>query len=122
MDGQREFTIRGNGENLIDFMHVDDAVDGFLRLTAASGESGTVDFASGTPVSVNTVVQTMARVLGVDVTVRHQGHTEEFIEFRSVDRSMRDRFGVTPSISFENGIRKLHQFLMKKQDGAGQPA
>ncbi len=31
MDGQREFTIRGNGENLIDFMYVDDAVDGFLR-------------------------------------------------------------------------------------------
>ena len=29
--GQREFTLRGNGENLIDFMYVDDAVDGLLR-------------------------------------------------------------------------------------------
>ena len=29
--GQREFTVRGNGGNLIDFMYVDDAVDGFLR-------------------------------------------------------------------------------------------
>ena len=36
MNGQREFTIRGNGENLIDFMYVDDAVDGFLQLTSSA--------------------------------------------------------------------------------------
>jgi len=122
MNGQREFTIRGNGENLIDFMHVDDAVDGFLTLTAAVGHSGTVDFASGAPVSVNTVVETMARVLEADVTIRHEGHTEEFIEFRSVDRAMRDRFGVAPTIGFEDGVRRLHRFLMEQQNGAGQPA
>src|SRR5215467_2681900 len=107
MDGQREFTLRGNGENLIDFMHVDDAVDGFLALVSAAGFSGTVDFASGSPVSVNTVVQTMAKVLGADVTIKHEGHTEEFIEFRSADRTMRERFDVAPSVSFEDGIRRL---------------
>jgi nucleoside-diphosphate-sugar epimerase len=122
MNGQREFTIRGNGENLIDFMHVDDAVDGFLRLTSSAGQSGTVDFSSGAPISVNGVVQTMARVLDVDVTIRHEGQTEEFIEFRSVDRSVRERFGVAPSIPFEDGIRRLHRFLMETQNGAGQPA
>ena len=122
MDGQREFTIRGNGDNLVDFMHVDDAVDGFLTLTSSCGRSDTVDFASGAPITVNEVVQTMARVLGVEVMIRHEGHTEEFIEFRSVDRSMRDRFGVTPSISLDDGIRRLHRFLVGKQNGAGQPA
>ena len=122
MDGQREFTIRGNGENLIDFMHVDDAVDGFLALTSAAGFSGTVDFASGSPVSVNVVVQTMAKVLDAEVTIRHEGHTEEFIEFRSVDETMRERFGVTPSISFEDGVRRLHRFLMEHKGGARQPA
>jgi UDP-glucose 4-epimerase len=122
MRGQREFTIRGDGENLIDFMYVDDAVDGFLRLTRAAGFSGTVDFASGLPVSVNQVAETMARVLGVDVTIRHDGHTEEYIQFRSVDRFMRDRFGFTPSISFEDGIRQLHRHLLQETRDAGQPA
>jgi UDP-glucose 4-epimerase len=122
MGGQREFTLRGNGQNLIDFMYVDDAVDGFLKLTASAGWSGTVDFASGAPVSVNAVVETMAKVLGVDVTVKHDGHTEEYIQFHTVDQQMRDRFGVTPSISFEDGVRRLHAFLLKEQDGAGQPA
>jgi nucleoside-diphosphate-sugar epimerase len=122
MDGQREFTIRGNGENLIDFMHVDDAVDGFLAVTAAAGFSGTVDFASGSPVSVKTVVKTMAKVLGAEVTIRHEGHTEEFIEFRSVDMTMRERFGVTPLIPFEDGVRRLHRFLLEHKSGASQPA
>jgi nucleoside-diphosphate-sugar epimerase len=45
--------LRGNGENLIDFVHVDDAVDGMLRLVQAAGTSATVDFSSGHSVSVN---------------------------------------------------------------------
>ena len=122
INGQREFPIRGDGENLIDFMYVDDAVDGFLKLTAASGFSGTVDFASGEPVSVNHVVQTMARLLGADVTVTHEGRTEEYITFRTVDPTMRQRFGITPRISFEDGIRRLQQFLVREGHGAGQPA
>ena len=122
MSGQREFTLRGNGDNLIDFMYVDDAVDGFLKLMSSPGYSGTVDFGSGAPVSVNAVVQTMARLLSADVTVRHQGETEEYIQFHTVDRTMRDRFGVVPGIPFADGLRKLHQFLVRERDGAGHPA
>jgi nucleoside-diphosphate-sugar epimerase len=122
MNGQREFTIRGDGENLIDLMYVDDAVDAFLRLMQAAGFSGTVDVASGTPVTVNDIVQTLARVLGVDTAIRHEGHTEEYIRFRSVDRTMRDRFGFIPAIPFEEGMRRLHRHLLQEARDAGQPA
>jgi nucleoside-diphosphate-sugar epimerase len=113
--GQREFVLRGDGKNLIDFMYVDDAVEGFLRLVEARGKTGTIDFASGAPVSVNEIVEAMGRTLGVPVTVRHEGETEEYIEFRSVDGAMRDRFGFEPSIRFEDGLKKLHAFL--EQEG-----
>jgi nucleoside-diphosphate-sugar epimerase len=122
MGGQREFTIRGDGDNLIDFMYVDDAVDGLLKLTSSAGMSGTADFSSGAPVSVNTVVQTMARVLGARMDIAHAGLTEEYIRFRSVDRTMRERFGVEPRIPFEEGVRRLHQFLIGERDGSGRPA
>ena len=122
MEGRREFTLRGNGENLIDFMYVDDAVDGFLTLTSSSGFSGTVDFASGAPLSVNAVAQTMARVMGVEVTLRHEGHTEEYIQFHTIDRTMRDRFGFEAGTPFDAGLRRLHQFLLEERDGASQPA
>ncbi len=120
--GQREFTLRGNGENLIDFMYVDDAVDGMLRLVQAAGTSTTVDFASGAPVSVNAVVQAMARTLGVDVSVRHQGVTEEYIQFHSIDRSMNDRFGFAPTLSFDAGLRRLVEFFERERHAAGGTA
>ena len=110
--GQREFVVRGDGRNLIDFMYVDDAVDGFLALVKAAGERRTVDFASGAPISVNDVVEAMARNFGVSVSVRHEGHVPEYIEFRSADSTMRDRFGVKPSITFDNGVARLRDWLL----------
>ena len=109
--GERAFAIRGDGNNLIDFMHVDDAVDGFLELVKARGARLTVDFASGTPVSINAIVATMASTLGVEVTVRHEGAVAEYIEFRSADTTMRDRFAVAPTISFADGLKRLSAFL-----------
>jgi nucleoside-diphosphate-sugar epimerase len=109
--GQREFVVRGNGQNLIDFMYVDDAIDGFLALVAAAGTRATVDFASGAPVSVNDVVGTMAKVAGADVSVRHEGTVAEYIEFRSADTTMHDTFGITPRVSFEDGLQRLRAFL-----------
>jgi UDP-glucose 4-epimerase len=109
--GQREFVIRGDGKNLIDFMYVDDAVAGFLALVKARGQTMTVDFASGSPVSVNDVVRTMAATLGVEVAVRHDGQVAEYIQFHSVDAAMRERFGVTPAISFADGLKRLAAFL-----------
>jgi UDP-glucose 4-epimerase len=122
MNGQREFTLRGNGENLIDFMYVDDAVEGLLRLMRAPGFSGTVDFASGMPVTINEIVHALSRAIGVDAAIGHEGHTEEYIQFRSVDRTMRDRFGFAPAVSFEEGARRLHRHLLQEARDAGQPA
>ena len=119
--GQREFVVRGDGENLIDFMYVDDAVDGFLALVKAAGARVTVDFASGAPVSVNHVVQSMARVLGVEVVLRHEGEVPEYIEFRSVDTTMRDTFGITPRVSFDAGLRRLQSFLGALAGGGTDP-
>jgi nucleoside-diphosphate-sugar epimerase len=109
--GQRDFVLRGDGRNLIDFMHVDDAADGFLALVKARGTTTTVDFASGTPTTVNDIVDAMSRALGVSITKRHEGRTEEYIQFRSTDQSMRERFLVAPSISFDQGLKRLSEFL-----------
>jgi nucleoside-diphosphate-sugar epimerase len=117
--GQREFVVRGDGKNLIDFMYVDDAVDGLLALVKAKGEKRTVDFASGSPISVNDVVNAMAKNLGVDVTIRHEGHVPEYIEFLSADRTMPERFGIRPSIAFDTGLEKLRAFLREQGSGIG---
>ena len=53
----------------------------------------------------------MATDLGVEVTVRHEGSVAEYIEFRSADTTMRDRFGIVPAISFADGLTRLSAFL-----------
>ena len=116
--GQRELVLRGDGMNLIDFMYVDDAVDGLMTLVQARGTTDTVDFASGAPVTVNDVVAAMAREIGADVTVRHDGHTEEYIQFHTVDRTMKERFHVAPAIPFAEGVKRLHAFL-QRETGTG---
>jgi nucleoside-diphosphate-sugar epimerase len=92
-------------------MYVDDAVAALMKIAADTGFSGTVDLSCGSPVTIDAIVETMARVAGVDIRVIHEGHTEEYIEFQSVDRTMRERFGFAPSVPFEAGIARLRDFL-----------
>jgi nucleoside-diphosphate-sugar epimerase len=61
--------------------------------------------------SVRGVVEAMARVVDAKVAIRHEGTVPEYIEFRSNDRTMRDRFGFTPRIAFEDGLARFKHFL-----------
>ncbi|MEO7135382.1 MAG: hypothetical protein ABI024_14305, partial [Vicinamibacterales bacterium] len=74
---------------------------------------------SGAPVSVNDVVNAMAKNLGIDVTVRHEGHVPEYIEFLSADRTMPERFGVRPTIAFDAGLERLRAHFRDQGSGIG---
>jgi hypothetical protein len=52
------------------------------------------------------------------MAVRHDGRTEEYIQFRTVDETMRLRFGIVPSISFADGFERLYTTLQ----GSAAPA
>jgi UDP-glucose 4-epimerase len=117
--GDKEFTIRGDGRNLIDFMYVDDAVDGLLAIAGSPrGSMTTVDFASGQPSTIDELVTAMARVAGSGIAVRHEGRTEEYIGFRSGDRRMADTYGFIPRISFDDGFARLRGFVAAHTDAA----
>ena len=118
MRGEHELRIRGDGRNLIDFMHVDDAVDGLIALTRAREFNGTLDFGGGAPQTVDAVVEAMRRVVGGGMAIRHDGRTEEYIQFRTVDETMRLQLGIVPSISFAEGFERLYTTLQ----GSAAPA
>jgi UDP-glucose 4-epimerase len=117
--GDREFTLRGDGRNLIDFMYVDDAVDGLLELVGHDQPARTtLDFASGHPTPVGELVAAMARVTGSGIAIRHDGVTEEYIEFRSGDRRMADEYGFVARTSFDQGFARLRDFVATDRDAA----
>ncbi len=113
--GEGRFTLRGDGRNLIDFMYVDDAVDGLLTLVSSPEDRLTVDFASRSPIPIGEIVRTMARVTGADIRIEHDGVTEEYIEFQSADGTMADRFGVVPRIPFDQGFDRLRRFVAEHE-------
>jgi hypothetical protein len=51
----------------------------------------------------------MVRLTGSGIAVRREGATEEYIEFRSCDRTMAERYGFAPRISFEEGFTRLER-------------
>lgn len=117
--GDSRFTLRGDGRNLIDFMYVDDAVDALCRLIAAPRDARlTVDLASGRPTPVVDIVRAMARALGREIAIDLDGTTEEYIEFRSGDTTMADRFGFVPGTPFDEGFRRLAAFVAEHQTAA----
>jgi len=63
MEGRNTFTIRGNGENLIDAMYVGDAVEALISVIRSTGKNVTVDFCSGTPLTINELVMEAARAI-----------------------------------------------------------
>lgn len=118
LDRGAEFAVRGDGGNLVDFMHVDDAVSGLVAVVKARGARATIDFGAGAPLTVDEVTAAMARVTGGNVTVVHRGHTEEYIRFRTVDTAMRTAFGFTPRIDFADGFARLYRALREPKSAA----
>jgi nucleoside-diphosphate-sugar epimerase len=112
IDKKNEFTITGDGRNLIDAMFVEDTVDGILNVIRSKVVNCTVDFCHGKPLTIDALVKTAAKVFKVkDLNVIHQGKVPEYILFRASSLAMRKKFKFKPKVSLENGLLKLAQFL-----------
>jgi nucleoside-diphosphate-sugar epimerase len=108
------FTIRGDGRNLIDAMHVDDAVRATLAILAQARDSATFDLCSGQPLTLTQLVTAAAREFGIEPSIEYMGEVPEYIEFRSTDRTMQSRFGFTPAVGLAEGLRRFHDWMSKE--------
>ncbi len=104
------FTIIGNGMNYIDAMHIDDAIRA-IQLIEKSDECLELDLYSGQRMTVNNLVKTVGNLFGFNPVIQTEGNVPEFIEFYSIDDTMKKKFGFEPRISLHDGIHKLFQFL-----------
>ena len=108
---EASFTLRGDGNNLIDAMYVSDAVRALTLLLASPWPHGTVDLYAGKPITLTRLVHRAAAAFGVEPIVSHEGNVPEHIDFHSDDPTMADRFAFSPAVSLEAGLRNLHAHL-----------
>lgn len=112
---RRDFAIVGDGNNFIDAMFVDDAVEGLLSVIGSDVRDVTVDFASGEPLAINELVTRVAKIFGLNnVTIKHKGSPVEYTTFYVSGKGMESLLGFKPKTPLEVGIWKLAKWLEKE--------
>jgi len=107
------FTVFGDGENYIDFMYIDDAIQGLLAVITNSRANITVDFCSGCPQTINQLVKNVGKIFNKQIRIKHVGSSPEYITFHASPKTMFQIFGFEPSTSLKDGFQKFANWLDK---------
>ena len=110
-----QFTLRGDGDNYIDAMYVDDAIRGVMAVLESDRGNLTVDFCSGAPLRINELVKIAARTFGLaDLEIEHTGQVPEYINFSASREAMEQGFRFRPQIPLEEGLQRFAEFLRRR--------
>ena len=113
------FTMNGDGENYIDAMYVEDAIDA-LRATLDQPATGVeiVDLGVGGHETINSLVSRAARAFGLEAVITHVGKPHENIRCYIDPERFTARYGARPSVALEDGLRGLARHLREEDQRA----
>lgn len=113
MEGKDCYTIYGNGQNLIDAMCVEDAVEAILRILAGNHWNDTINLAGGHPLTIEALVREVSEALGLcSLKIEKQGVAHEDNCFWGSVGEMQALFGFEPKISIAEGVPRFKEFLI----------
>jgi UDP-glucose 4-epimerase len=107
---QTSFKVYGNGAQVRDYLHVEDAVDSLL-LAWRTGLQGPLTAGSGTSVSVNELIALVRAVTGADLSVTHVHPPAGEMPAVVVDTRRATELGFRPRISLADGLAQTWKEL-----------
>jgi GDP-D-mannose 3',5'-epimerase len=106
-----EIEVWGDGEQTRSFMHVDDCVEGLIRLMA-SGYREPLNLGTDELVTINELVDMVARVAGKKIRKRHNLSGPQGVRGRNSDNTrLREVLGWEPSIHLEKGLANTYPWI-----------
>ena len=110
----RPVTVFGDGEQSRDFTYVDNVVDANLRAADAPGANGRiVNIAAGSPRTVNTLAETLGRLLDRPVERHYEPTRAGDLRDSYADVSVaRTILGWEPQVDFDEGLRRTADALL----------
>lgn len=112
IEGKNNYMLYGDGQNLIDAMYVDDAVDAVIRMMTGDHWNDTVNLAAGKPQTIESLAREAAAILGVPgATIEKQGEAHEHNQFWGSTAEMRRFYGFEPKVSLREGMTRFRKFL-----------
>jgi UDP-glucose 4-epimerase len=104
--------IWGDGENVRDFVYVDDIVDAIVLAMNAPHDSGTYNVGSGKGHTINQVLTIAGQVCGAQLRVDH--HPARGVDVREVVLDISNihaAYGWQPRVGLEEGLHRTWEWL-----------
>lgn len=104
--------IFGDGEQTRDFVHVDDVVQANIKAANSIGVSGAFNIASGTRVTINHLVEMIARHNSSRIEVVHGDERPGDVKHSLADISLaHQKIDYQPTVELENGVKEYVEWV-----------
>jgi len=112
-NGKDPIDVWSTGEQVRDFIYIDDCVDGMLQIMDRVNDGSAVNLGSGNPTSFRDLIQVMGNVLhGADnIPINPLLDKPEGVYYRLCDPSLMYSHGFKPSTTLEEGIQRCANIL-----------
>jgi nucleoside-diphosphate-sugar epimerase len=115
--GGPRFTLRGDGSQIRDFTHVDDAVDATARALTAERPYPVLNIGGGVQASMSDVIRELGRLTGRRVPVDHQAAQIGDVRRTAGDTSRaRQSIGWRPRVSLRDGLRSELNWVRERRE------
>jgi UDP-glucose 4-epimerase len=111
-------TVYGDGEQALDYVYVDDAVNALLAMTAREHDGKLLNIASGRPITVNELTATMLAVSGSNLEPRACPPDWTAGSLRAGDpTAAAAELGWKAETPIEVGLQRCWDWMKKEQNG-----
>jgi nucleoside-diphosphate-sugar epimerase len=117
-----QIDIWGDGEQTRSFCHVDDCVEGIVRLMA-SDHHEPINLGQDRMVTINELAGIIEKIAGVEVTKHHIDGPQGVRGRNSDNTKLKEVLGWEPSISLEDGLARTYNWIEEqvKESLVNQP-
>lgn len=110
--GESVLTVWGTGEQMRDFIHIEDCVDGILQTMDLIDDAGALNLSTGIFTSFKEFARIAAKVCGYSPDVVGLSDKPSGVFARAGDTSKQKRFGFNYKIDFETGIKRAIEYYL----------
>jgi GDP-L-fucose synthase len=109
---ENPFEVWGDGEDIKDFLYIDDFIDALLETFAKSGDFDVFNIASGVPVTIKEVLKNIIQIShNHDIEVKFDTSKPTMIPIRMIDISkIKKEISWKPKISIYDGLKKTYEW------------
>ena len=109
---ENPFEVWGDGEDIKDFLYIDDFIDALLATFEKSKDFDIYNIASGVPVTIKEVLKDVIQISkNQDIEVKFDATKPTMIPIRKIDISkIKDEIGWQPKTSIYDGLKNTYEW------------